>query len=201
MSTPENQPPKITPFEVQPTEIDGLSIITMKQVEDERGVIRELFRDSALREAGLTGFGPWKQINATETNQGTIRGLHAEEMWKLVAVVEGEAFGAYVDVRPDSPSRGMVVTTSLTKGMQVLVPQGVCNGFQSVSEGVTQYLYCFDAEWVLGMKGYSVNPLDPELGIDWPIPVETSNTDLISRKDASAPTLKETLGQTAIQST
>lgn len=201
MSTAENQTPKITPFEVQPTEINGLSIITMKQIEDERGVIRELFRDSALRDAGLAGFGSWKQINATETSQGAIRGLHAEEMWKLVAVVEGEAFGAYVDVRPDSPSRGKVVAMPLNKGMQVLVPQGVCNGFQSVSEGVTQYLYCFDAEWVLGMKGYSVNPLDPELGIDWPIPVEASNTDLISRKDASAPTLRETLGQTAVQST
>lgn len=194
MNTTGNQAPKITPFEVQQTEIDGLYIITMKQIEDERGVIRELFRDSALREAGLTGFDTWKQINATETSQGAIRGLHAEEMWKLVAIVEGEAFGAYVDVRPDSPSRGKIVTTPLTKGMQVLVPQGVCNGFQSVSEGVTQYLYCFDAEWVLGMKGYSVNPLDPELGIDWPISVEPSNTDLISRKDASAPTLKEVIG-------
>ncbi len=76
----------------------------------------------ALRDAGLTGFGSWKQINATETSQGAIRGLHAEEMWKLVAVVEGEAFGAYVDVRPDSPSSGKVVTTPLTKGMQALVP-------------------------------------------------------------------------------
>lgn len=52
-------------------------VITMKQIEDERGVIRELFRDSALRDAGLTGFGSWKQINATETSQGAIRGLHA----------------------------------------------------------------------------------------------------------------------------
>lgn len=58
MSTAENQPPRITPFEARPTEIDGLSIITMKQIGDERGVIRELFRDSALSEAGLTGFGP-----------------------------------------------------------------------------------------------------------------------------------------------
>jgi dTDP-4-dehydrorhamnose 3,5-epimerase len=201
MNTIENQPPRITPFETQPTDIDGLYVITMKQIEDERGVIRELFRDSALRDAGLTGFDSWKQINATETSQGAIRGLHAEEMWKLVAVVEGEAFGAYVDVRPDSPSRGKVVTTPLTKGTQVLVPRGVCNGFQSVSEGVTQYLYCFDTEWVLGMKGSSVNPLDPELGIEWPISVEASNSDLISRKDANAPTLKEALGQIAIQST
>jgi dTDP-4-dehydrorhamnose 3,5-epimerase len=199
MSAAENQMPQITPFEARPTAIEDLHIITMRQIEDERGVIREFFRDSALREAGLTGFGSWKQINATETSQGAIRGLHAEEMWKLIAVVEGEAFGAYVDVRSDSSSRGKVVTTPLTKGMQVLVPQGVCNGFQSVSEGVTQYLYCFDAEWVMGMKSYSVNPLDPELSIDWPIPVEAFNTDLISRKDASAPTLKETLGQIAIE--
>lgn len=192
MSTPANAP-KITPFAIQSTDIDGLYIITMKQIEDERGVIRELFRNSALEDAGLTGFKPWQQINATETNQGAIRGLHAEEMTKLVAVVEGEAYGAYVDVRPDSPSKGKVVTTPLTKGMQVLVPQGVCNGFQSVSEGTTQYLYCFDTEWVLGMKGQSLTPLDPELGIKWPIPVTEADHELISQKDASAPTLREVL--------
>lgn len=201
MTNAKNQPPQITPFETQPTDIDGLYIITMKQIGDDRGVIRELFRDSALREAGLTGFGPWRQINATETRQGAIRGLHAEEMWKLVAVVEGEAYGAYVDIRPDSPSKGKVVTTPLAKGMQVLVPQGVCNGFQSVSEGVTQYLYCFDAEWVLGMKGNSVTPLDPELGINWPIPVTAADYELISQKDANAPTLKEVLGQAALHHT
>ena len=35
--------PIITPFEVTPTAIDGLYIITMKQVTDERGTVRELF--------------------------------------------------------------------------------------------------------------------------------------------------------------
>jgi dTDP-4-dehydrorhamnose 3,5-epimerase len=193
MAEASNQTVKITPFEARPTSIDGLFIITMKQITDERGTIRELFRNSAAREAGLTGFGAWQQVNATETKQGAIRGLHGEEMWKLVAVVEGEAFGAYVDVRPGSPTRGNVVTTPLAKGTQVLVPQGVCNGFQSVSEGVTQYLYCFDSEWVPGMKGYSVNPLDPELGISWPIPLTAQDEELISRKDAGAPTLKEAL--------
>lgn len=200
MSSPENQMPRITPLEAQPTEIEGLYIITMKQIEDERGVIREFFRKSALRDIGLTGFGSWKQINATETRQGAIRGLHSEDMWKLVAVVDGEAFGAYVDIRPNSITRGEVVSTPLKKGTQVLVPQGVCNGFQSTSEGVTQYLYCFDTEWTQGMKQYSVNPLDPELGINWPISVESHDTDLISHKDANAPSLKKVLGQTALQS-
>jgi dTDP-4-dehydrorhamnose 3,5-epimerase len=187
--------PNITPFNVQATEIDGLYIITLKQIQDERGVIREIFRESAMREAGLSGFGTWKQVNATETKQGVIRGLHGEEMWKLIAFVSGEGFGAYVDVRPDSPTRGKVFTTPLSRGMQVLVPQGVCNGFQSTSEGTSQYMYCFDAEWLPGMKGYSVAPLDPELGINWPIPVSSTDLDLISRKDVEAPTLKQALAE------
>jgi dTDP-4-dehydrorhamnose 3,5-epimerase len=108
-------------------------------------------------------------------------------MFKLVAVVEGEAFGAYLDARPGSPSRGKTVTVKLTKGAQVLVPRGVCNGFQSVSPGVTQYLYCFDQEWRPGMAGVSVNPLDPRAAIAWPLPIDASNPAQISAKDASAP--------------
>ena len=53
--------------------------------------------------------------------------------------------------------------------MQVLVPPGVCNGFQAISDPGCQYLYCFDAEWAPGMAGVAVTPLDPELHIDWPI--------------------------------
>ena len=82
----------------------------MKEVRDERGVVREFYRESAFVEAGLPSLGPWLQMNITETKQGAIRGLHGEDMFKLVAIVAGEAFGAYVDARPDSPSRGKVVT-------------------------------------------------------------------------------------------
>jgi dTDP-4-dehydrorhamnose 3,5-epimerase len=113
--------------------------------------------------------------------------LHGEEMFKLVAVVEGEAFGAYLDARADSPTRGECVTVRLSKGRQVLVPRGVCNGFQSVSPGVTQYLYCFDQEWRPGMAGVSVNPLDPGAVIAWPLPIDVSDPAQISAKDASAP--------------
>ncbi len=79
----------------------------------------------------------------------------------------------------------------LVKGTQVLVPPGVCNGFQSISPGVSQYLYCFDAEWVPGMSGVAVNPLDPDLGIVWPIPVDRA---LLSAKDAALPLLRDVLG-------
>jgi dTDP-4-dehydrorhamnose 3,5-epimerase len=189
--------PDLRPFSANPTAIDGLYIIEMKEVRDERGTVREFYRESAFKQAGLPSLGPWLQVNITESNQGAIRGLHGEDMFKLVAVVAGEAFGAYVDIRPDSPSRGVVVTTRLVKGTQVLVPKGVCNGFQSVSTGTTQYLYTFDQEWAPGMAGTAVNPLDPALGIDWPVPVDLDDPAQLSAKDVGLPTLDRVLRDTA----
>lgn len=177
----------VTPMSVETSAIDGLAIITMKQVEDERGVVREFYRESSWVEAGLPSLGPWLQVNVTETKPGALRGLHGEDMHKLVAIASGKAFGAYLDARRGSPTYGNVVTVELVPGRQVLVPKGVCNGFQSISEGGTQYMYCFDAEWVPGMAGVAVNPLDPALGIDWPLPVARTDPSIISAKDASQP--------------
>jgi len=114
-------------------------------------------------------------------------------MTKLVAIVSGAGFGAYVDTRADSPARGKVVTVDLTVGTQVLVPAGVCNGFQVTSSTPAQYLYCFDREWVPGMSGTAVHPLDPALGIAWPVDIDPSDRSLLSAKDAAQPTLAEAL--------
>jgi dTDP-4-dehydrorhamnose 3,5-epimerase len=168
------------------TAIDGLCVITMKQVTDERGTVREFYRESAFADAGLPSLGPWLQVNVTETRRGGLRGLHGEDMTKLVAVVAGRAHGAYLDTRPGSPSRGVVVEVDLAVGTQVLVPAGVANGFQALDDG-TQYLYCFDAEWVPGMAGTSCTPLDPTLGIGWPLPVDPDDPALVSAKDRDAP--------------
>ena len=168
---------------VAPTDIDGLFVITMKQARDERGVVREFYRRSSWLEHGLPDLGAWHQLNVTESNPGAIRGLHGEDMHKLVAVVSGRAFGAYVDTRRDAASFGKVVTADLDAGVQVLVPKGVCNGFQSLTP--TQYLYSFDAEWRPGMSGTAVHPLDPALGITWPM------EPVLSDKDAAQPTFDQ----------
>jgi dTDP-4-dehydrorhamnose 3,5-epimerase len=173
------------------TAIEGLFLITMKQVTDERGTVREFYRESAFVAAGLPSLGPWLQVNVTETIQGGLRGLHAEDMDKLVAVVAGEAFGAYVDTRSGSSSFGTVVTATLVPGSQVLVPRGVANGFQATAAGATQYLYCFDQEWAPGMAGVACNPLDPELAIGWPLPIDPDDRSRISAKDLGAPGLSD----------
>jgi dTDP-4-dehydrorhamnose 3,5-epimerase len=171
------------------TAIAGLWTFQMKAIDDERGVVREFFRTSSLAELTGLALGPWAQINVTETREGGIRGLHGEAMHKLVAVASGEAFGAYLDTRPGSPTFGTVVTQRLVPGIQVLVPPGVCNGFQSVSPGGSQYVYCFDREWTPDMDGVAVHPLDPVLGIEWPIRIDPADRSLLSAKDAGLPAL------------
>ena len=178
---------EIVDFDATPTAIDGLFLITMKQVTDERGTVREFYRESAFVAAGLPSLGSFLQINVTETHRGGLRGLHAEDMVKLVAVVAGEAFGVYVDFRPTSATRGAVVTTSLTPGNQVLVPKGVGNGFQVTGDGPAQYAYGFDREWAPGMAGVACGPLDPALGIEWPLPIDPDDRRQISAKERDSP--------------
>ncbi|WP_116999042.1 dTDP-4-dehydrorhamnose 3,5-epimerase family protein [Desertimonas flava] len=177
-------------FAVQPSAIDGLVIVTMKQISDERGTVREFFRRSAFESAGVVDLGPIEQVNVTETRRGAVRGIHAEHMTKLVAVVFGEAFGVYVDMRRESSTFGAVETVTLVPGTQVLVPRGVGNSFQAIADG-TQFAYCFDQEWRPGMAGTACTPLDPALGIEWPLPIDVDDRAQISEKDLAAPTFQE----------
>ena len=175
---------------VEPTGIDDLVVVTMKQVTDERGTIREFYRESAFLDAGLPSLGPWVQVNVTETRRGAVRGMHGEQMTKLVSVAAGRAHGAYVDARRGSATFGAVVQVDLVPGVQVLVPPGVCNGFQALEVG-TQFLYCFDVEWQPGMEGVACTPLDPALGVAWPIAVDPEDEAQVSAKDRGAPRLAE----------
>lgn len=180
---------EIVDFDARPGGIDGLLVVTLKQVTDDRGTVRELFRRSAFEAAGVD-LAPFAQINLTESSRGVIRGMHAEDMTKLVAVACGEAFGAYVDLRPGSPTFGAVVTVELRSGVQVLVPAGVANGFQALTDGC-QYAYCFDREWQPGMAGQACSPFG--LGFDWPLPVDVGDPSRVSAKDAAAVGLADLL--------
>lgn len=181
-------PTTVVPFAAERTAIDGLWLLTMKQITDERGTIREFHRQSVFAEAGLPDLGGFLQVNLTETAPGAIRGLHAEAMHKLVAVAHGQAFGAWVDLRP-GPAFGTLVTLHLAAGRQVLVPPGVANGFQSLGSTPTQYLYAFDEEWTPTMAGTALHPLDPTLAIPWPLPVDPLDPAVLSAKDAAQPPL------------
>lgn len=181
------------PFSVADSSIDGLRVITLKQVSDDRGTVRELFRRSAFDGAGID-VAAFRQINVTETRRGAVRGIHAEDMTKLLSVLAGEALGVYVDGRPGSPTFGTVTTVHLVPGTQVLLPAGVGNAFQALTEP-TVYGYCFDREWQPVMSGWACTPLDPALAIAWPLPIDAANPAQISAKDAAAPLFADAVGE------
>lgn len=177
---------EIVDFEARAGAIEGLIVVTVKQVSDERGTVRELFRRSAFAAAGYEDLGEISQVNVTESRYGAIRGMHAEDMTKLLTLAHGEAFGAFVDTRNGSSTCGAVETVVLRPGVQVLLPRGVANGFQSLTEA-SQYVYCFDTEWRRGMPGVACNPLDPALAIPWPIEIDPDDPSRLSVKDRNAP--------------
>ncbi|MEO7060996.1 MAG: dTDP-4-dehydrorhamnose 3,5-epimerase family protein, partial [Lapillicoccus sp.] len=70
--------PLIVPMEVADSAIADLKIITLKQVTDDRGTVREYYRRTSWLDAGLPDLGPFLQLNVTETAKGGVRGMHAE---------------------------------------------------------------------------------------------------------------------------
>jgi dTDP-4-dehydrorhamnose 3,5-epimerase len=188
----------IIDFSVRTTALDGLLVLHAKQVSDERGTICEAFRRSAVSDAGID-IGELCQVNITTSRRGVVRGMHAEAMTKLTTVAAGEAYGMYVDLRPGSTTFGEVEQVTLRPGVEVLVPSGVANGFQTLSEPCA-YLYYFDREWHAGMDGVACTPLDPALQPHWPLPIAHDDPAVLSAKDRRAPTIDElrrTLGETS----
>ena len=78
--------------------------------EGEPLLVREFYRASAFEAAGIP-LPAFQQVNVTQTNPGAIRGMHGESMVKLIAIAHGTAWGAWVDARPESPTRGAVFQT------------------------------------------------------------------------------------------
>jgi dTDP-4-dehydrorhamnose 3,5-epimerase len=166
--------------------IEGLRVIQTKQFDDDRGTIREIYRESAFRDFGAGSIQATRQVNLTQSRRGAIRGLHGEDMVKLIGLAAGRGFGAFFDTRPRSGSFGSLFTIELEPGTQLVVPSGVCNGFQALTDDCL-YLYCFDTEWAHVMPGVAVNALDPDLAIPWPVTIDPADRSLLSEKDAFLP--------------
>ena len=111
---------KIDELVVTSTGISGLMVLSVQKVTEPRGEVRELYRRSRYSDQVPGVSASWDQINLTATKQGAVRGLHGEQMQKLVTVASGSALGVYVDVRKGSPTRGAVETINLVPGIQVL---------------------------------------------------------------------------------
>jgi dTDP-4-dehydrorhamnose 3,5-epimerase len=174
-------------LKVHKTEIPGLLLVDLVVNGDERGWFKETFQRQKLVELGFPADFEVIQNNASSNEQrGVTRGIHAEPWDKYISLTRGMAFSAIVDVR-DGPTFGKVETFTLTPDKALFVPKGCGNSYQALSDNV-DYTYLVNAHWSPEAKYTHTNVADPDLKIDWPIPL---NQAIISDKDKAQPYFKD----------
>lgn len=171
------------------TGIAGLVVIDLAVHGDARGWFKENWQREKMLALGIPD-KRWVQNNISfNEKRGATRGIHAEPWDKLISVATGSVFGAWVDLRAGSATYGKVYTTVLDPSKAIYVPRGVGNSYQALEDG-TAYTYLVDAHWSLEQKKtYTfVNLADPDLSIDWPIPLDRCE---VSEADRNHPLLKD----------
>ena len=173
---------------VTETGIPGLLVFDLPVHGDGRGWFKENWQRAKMTALGLPDFGPVQNNISFNAKRGVTRGVHAEPWDKYISVATGEIFGAWVDLRPGE-SFGRVFTTRLDPSRAIFVPRGVGNSFQALEDG-TAYTYLVNAHWSADLKRtYTfVNLADPELDIQWPIPLEECE---LSEADKAHPMLRD----------
>ena len=173
-----------------PTKIKDVVIFEPRIFTDDRGYFFETYNEKLFNDNGITA--KFVQDNQSKSSYGVIRGLHFQKgehaQAKLVRVLQGSVLDVAVDLRTGSETYGKYVAVELSdvNNLQLFIPRGFAHGFSVLSRtAVFAYkcdnLYCKESE-----GGIDCN--DPDLGIDWQIPVEDR---VLSEKDKLHPLFKD----------
>ncbi len=183
-------------FTVTASPLPDVKIIQPRKFEDSRGFFVETYSAPALQAAGI-------DLTFVQDNQsysaeiGTLRGLHFQRppfaQDKLVRVIRGRIWDVAVDMRRSSPTFGkwFGIELSAENQTQLLVPIGFAHGFLTL-ESDTEVIYKVSAPYS-GSHDAGVAWDDPDLGIDWPLPVARpvlSDKDQVLRRLADASTFE-----------
>lgn len=180
---------------VLPTDIPGVLILEPRVFEDARGYFFESFSQREFDEKVVPLLG--HPVNFVQDNEsmsafGVVRGLHFQRppftQSKLVRCVRGRVLDVAVDIRRGSPTFGQHVAVELTEDnhRQFFIPKGFAHGFAVLSETAVFQYKC--DEFYHPEADAGIQLLDPALGIDWRIPLESA---ILSDKDRHQPLLAD----------
>ena len=143
--------------------IDGVKIIPLKQIVDERGKIMHMMKasDPHFRQFGEIYFScAWP---------GTIKAWHVHKSMTVNnAVISGHAKLVLYDLRKDSPTRGELQEIFLGESNYVLaqIPPGIANGYKALGDKLVILANCatepHDPEEMI-----RIPPFENEIPYDW----------------------------------
>lgn len=171
--------------------LSDIKVLSPKKHGDRRGLFSEVYNKRAFAQAGY-------EIEFVQDNhsfsmdKGTVRGLHFQAppvaQHKLVRVVRGSVFDVAIDLRRRSATYGLHASVVLSADAwnQVLIPIGFAHGLMTL-EPNTEVVYKV-SDYYAPEHDRGLLWSDPELGIQWPLPVEDA---VLSDKDQRHPRLAE----------
>lgn len=174
-----------------PLGIDGAWVAESPVWSDDRGFFREWFKSENVLSATGINFSI-QQANISQSQRGVIRGIHyslaPQGQAKWVTCVNGSIRDVIVDIRPSSPTFGKSVFIDLDglDGRTILIGTGLGHGFASLTHSST-IAYLLSSPYS-PTEEFEINPMDPELGIDWGVGLSEVS---LSEKDKMAPSLAE----------
>jgi dTDP-4-dehydrorhamnose 3,5-epimerase len=162
-----------------PTELPGVIVVEPAVHRDARGFFLETFSVPKYAAGGITE--TFVQDNHSRSQQGTLRGLHAQvtrPQAKLLRTVKGEIFDVAVDIRRGSPhfGRWVGVVLSADNFRQLYIPAGFAHGFCVLSEVAEVEYKCSDV--YVPSDEITIAWNDPAIGVQWP-----TATPLLSKRD------------------
>ena len=179
-------------MEVIKTLIEGVVIIEPRLFKDDRGYFFESFNQREFEEKVCKT--TFVQDNESKSKYGVLRGLHYQlppyTQAKLVRVVKGRVLDVAVDIRKGSPTFGKYVAVELSEEnkLQFFLPKGFAHGFAVLSEEAI-FQYKCDEYYAPDYEG-AICFDDPDLGIDWRLPLEDI---ILSEKDKKHPRLRDAI--------
>jgi dTDP-4-dehydrorhamnose 3,5-epimerase len=171
---------------IEQARLAGVAVLVPEPFRDDRGLFTRTF-DAELFDGwiGVPGrSASFVQDSQSRSVRGVIRGLHGRGgrgEAKLVRCANGAVYDVLVDARPDSPTFGQYEGFALDDNAfrHLYVPPGLLHGFQALTE-TADVCYRIDRAHDPS-EDVAVCYDDPELAIDWPLPVTA-----ISARDAAA---------------
>ena len=165
------------------TPIDGVFVLDLEPLPDERGFFARTFDAQQFRERGLQADIVQQSVSFNRL-KGTLRGMHLQRRpfaeTRIVRCTRGALFDVAIDLRPNSSTYKQWFGVELTaeNGRSLYIPVDCAHGFVTLADN-TEALYAMTHEFVPD-SFFGVRWDDPAFGIIWPIqPV------LMSQRDAS----------------
>jgi len=155
------------------THIPAVLVFVPTPYRDDRGFFSRTFDAAVARQAGLDP-DSFVQDSLSRSRRGVIRGLHirvGRGEGKLVRCSSGAVFDVVVDLRPNSPAYRQWLSFDLDGDSQtsVYVPPGCAHGFQALTDPAdTSYRINREHD---PAEDLTIAHDDPDLAIDWPLPV------------------------------